>query len=96
MDNAIADRLASLLAHAGLRAITVTAQHGVARRGDRLFDPRVTIWAEVAATRGRQMVADGAIGERARAEAEADWRAWARDTAETQTLYLLAVEGIRA
>ena len=49
----------------------------------------------MAATRGRQMVADGFVDEGARAAAEAQLRAWSRD-GETMTMYLLAVDGARA
>lgn len=95
MDNAIADHLAGLFAAAGLADVAVSAQHETARRGDRDFETRAAIWAEVAATRGHQMVADGVISEPARASAETDCRAWVRGGAEAQTLYLLAVEGVR-
>src|SRR5439155_67113 len=59
------------------------------------FTARAGIWADVAATRGRQMVADGFVDEGARAAAEAQLRAWSRD-GETMTMYLLAVDGARA
>ena len=95
MDNAIADHLAGLFAAAGLAAVTVSPQHETTRRGDPGFETRAAIWAEVAATRGHQMVADGVVTETERAAAETDHRAWVRDQAEAQTLYLLAVEGIR-
>jgi ubiquinone/menaquinone biosynthesis C-methylase UbiE len=95
MDNGIADELWELFARAGLQELHVTPQHEVARRGQPDFETRMMIWAEVAATRGHQMVTDGIITEAQRAAAEADYRAWIRDEAESQTLYLLAVEGVR-
>ena len=95
MDNAIADHLAEMFAAAGLASITTTAQHEVSHRGDPDFDRRVAVWAEVASTRGHQMVSDGALTEPQRAAAEAEYRIWIRDHARTQTLYLLAVEGVR-
>jgi SAM-dependent methyltransferase len=91
MDNALADRLPALFRATGLVDVAVSAQHEVAERGD----PWLALWADVAASRGRQMVDDGAITEDARARAEADCRAWARDAAERQVMYLLAVEGVR-
>lgn len=94
MDNALADHLADLFAEAGLRDVRVTPQHETARRGAPDFERHAGIWAEVAATRGRQMVEDGAITEAERSRTEADCRAWVRDGAEVQTLYLLAVEGV--
>src|SRR5439155_835352 len=73
----------------------VTPQHETLRRGEPDFTARAGIWADVAATRGRQMVADGFVDEGARAAAEAQLRAWSRD-GETMTMYLLAVDGARA
>jgi ubiquinone/menaquinone biosynthesis C-methylase UbiE len=95
MDNAIADHLPELFEKAGLEKIVVTPQHEVTRRTDPDFDTRIGIWAEVAASRGHQMVADGVITEAERSAAEADHRQWARTRAESQTLYLVAVEGTR-
>jgi ubiquinone/menaquinone biosynthesis C-methylase UbiE len=95
MDNALADHLAELFAQAGLIDITVSPQHETATRGDPDFATRINLWPDVAGTRGRQVVADGTLDEAERAAAEAEGRAWARDQAQTQTLYLLAVEGVR-
>jgi hypothetical protein len=41
------------------------------------------------------MVGEGAITEAERAAAEREYRQWIRDGAESQTLYLVAVEGVR-
>ena len=95
MDNAIADHLVDLFAGAGLDDIVTTDQHEVARRGDGDFETRAGIWAAVAATRGRQMVADGAISEPERGAAEADYRAWLHAGGASHVQYLLAVEGVR-
>jgi len=96
MDNAIADHLSEMFARAGLREIVATDQHETSRRSDPDFEARAGIWAAVAATRGHQMVADGAISEAERRAAEADYRSWLRDGAETHVQYLRAVEGVRA
>jgi ubiquinone/menaquinone biosynthesis C-methylase UbiE len=96
MDNALADHLAELFAQAGLVEIVVTPQHETARRGDPDFATRINLWPDVAGSRGHQVVADGALDEAARAAAEAEGRAWAREQAQVQMLYLLAVEGLRA
>ncbi|MEF3303126.1 methyltransferase domain-containing protein [Paenibacillus sp. GYB003] len=96
MDNSIADRLPGLFREAGLRDITATPRHETARRGDGDFMPRIGIWADVAASRGLQMVKDGYVTEDERAAAEDDYREWVRDAAVSQTLYLLAVEGVKA
>ena len=95
MDNAIADHLAELLAASGLTEVAVSPQHETTRGDDGDFETHAGIWAEVAATRGRQMVVDGAISEPERATAEADYRAWVADGAQALTMYLLAVEGVR-
>jgi ubiquinone/menaquinone biosynthesis C-methylase UbiE len=93
MDNVIADHLAAMLRHTGLVDIRVTPQHEVSTRHDADFATRIGIWAEVAATRGHQMVADGFITATQRATTEAEYRAWMQTEAEAQSLYLLAVEG---
>jgi ubiquinone/menaquinone biosynthesis C-methylase UbiE len=95
MDNAIADRLAELFDRAGLSEVIVTPQHETLRRSAADFAARAGIWADVAATRGRQMVRDGFVDERARARAEAELRAWADGGGESMTMYLLAVDGVR-
>ena len=95
MDNALADHLPALFAAAGLEDAASTVQDEVSRRGDPDFSARLGIWAEVAATRGHQMVADGAISEAERARAEAEYREWIAREARSQTLYLRAVEGRR-
>jgi ubiquinone/menaquinone biosynthesis C-methylase UbiE len=95
MDNAIADHLTAMFTTVGLVGIMKTAQHEVTRRGDPDFEAQIGIWAEVAASRGQQMVADGMLTETQRAAAEADYRAWIHDSAESQILYLMAVEGVR-
>ena len=95
MDNTIADRLAQLFAQAGAVDVVVTPQHETTRRGEAAFESRISIWAEVMASRGHQMVDDGMITEPARQVAEAEYRAWVRAAAQSQTMYVLAVEGAR-
>lgn len=95
MDNAIADHLGDLFARAGLGDLVTTDQHEITRRGDADFETRAGIWAAVAATRGQQMVADGAISEPERRAAEADYRAWLGAVGVSHVQYLLAVEGVR-
>jgi SAM-dependent methyltransferase len=96
MDNAIGDHLRGLFADLKLGDIRETPQHETTRRTDPDFDTRIGLWADVAASRGHQMVADGIISEAQRAIAEAEYRTWMRDSAESQTLYLISVEGKRA
>jgi ubiquinone/menaquinone biosynthesis C-methylase UbiE len=96
MDNAIADHLSEMFTQAGLVDIVQTPQHEVTKRADPDFATHIAIWAEVAAVRGPQMVESGIISESQRATAEADYRAWICDSAESQTMYLVAVEGARS
>lgn len=96
MDNAIADHLAPWFEEIGLDNVRVTPQHESVRRGDASFEQDVRIWEIVAATRGKQMVADGVITEGERAAAEREWAAWVRDGAQAQRMYLLAVEGTKS
>ena len=95
MDNLIADHLVRLLEVADLDAIRSSGQHETATRGDPDFAVRAGIWADVAATRGHQMVTDGAVDEPTRAAAEHDYRDWVATKAQRQTMYLLAVDGVR-
>jgi SAM-dependent methyltransferase len=95
LDNAIADHLAELFKAAGLIEIAESPEGEVARRGDPDFEGRLAIWAQTASFHGRRMVEDGVIAESARATAEAEILEWTRACAQSQTLYLVAVEGIR-
>ena len=93
-DNRIARRLPSLLARAGATSIQVVPQPELTRRGEPDFQERACIWADVAATRGHQMVADGFVSESGRMTAEEEYRAWVEREAESMTLHLDAVEGV--
>lgn len=94
MDNQIADRLAGMVQSAGFHNVRVREQHESARRGDPDFGEKAGIWADVAASRGRQLVADGYLTEEERQAAEQALRTWAEETGEFQRLYLLSVEGV--
>ena len=95
MDNTIADRLAELFRQVGLVEVIETPQPERTTRTDPDFDVRTGLWAEVAASRGHQMVQDGIITEQLRALAEVEHRAWIQEAALSQDLYLAAVEGSR-
>ena len=79
MDNAIADRLADMFGRVGLVDVTTTVEDEVTVRGDADFATRAGLWGYVAASRGHQMVTDGAVTEAERAAAEADHAAWVDD-----------------
>ncbi len=93
MSNAIADRLEEWFREAGLDSVAVTPQHEVTGPGDADFAEQILLWAQVAESRGVQMVADGYLTEGERAVAEKGFRSWAKDSAFRQQLYLLCVEG---
>jgi len=95
LDNEIADHLAGMFASAGLRDVVEISQLEVTRRGDPDFHIRAGIWAEIAAFHGPRMVEDGVLTEQERAAAEADYRQWVATEAQSQTLYLVSVEGVR-
>lgn len=95
MDNAIADNLQRLFSEAGLTHVNGTAQHEETIREDTDFEDRAGIWADVMAGRGIQMVLEDYIKEDERVVAEREYREWVDKKAESQTMYLLAVEGIK-
>jgi ubiquinone/menaquinone biosynthesis C-methylase UbiE len=95
LDNEIGDHLAGMFTSAGLRDVVVTPQFEVTQRGDPDFEARAGIWADTAAFHGPRMVEDGVVSEEERAWAESDYRHWVAATAQSQTLYLVSVEGVR-
>lgn len=95
MDNEIADHLGAMLKAVGLIDVVAEPQSEVSRRGDADFDERIGIWAQVADTRGYQIVADGALEETERMTAAADYRTWIASAAQCQTMFLLSVAGTR-
>jgi hypothetical protein len=95
MDNTLADRLVDLYAQCGFEDVVSTPQHEVSMKNDADFLTRLGLWAEVAASRGHQMVTDGFLTEGQRATAETEYRAWMHESAAAQTMYLIAVEGRR-
>jgi ubiquinone/menaquinone biosynthesis C-methylase UbiE len=93
MENDIADRMPAMLRQVGLTNVTTSPQHEIVRRSDTDFTQRATLWADVAATRGFQMTADGYVTEDERSAAEAAMRLWATRDGEWQAMYLMASEG---
>jgi ubiquinone/menaquinone biosynthesis C-methylase UbiE len=95
MDNAIADNLSNMFKAAGLTDVKTTPQHEETKREDVNFKTNISIWAGVASFKGAQMVNDGVIEETQRSKAESDFRNWIEEKAQSQVMYLLAVEGIK-
>lgn len=95
MNNRIADRLPDLFNQVGIRDIKVTPQHERVERHTATFHTGIGIWADVAASRGKQMVQDGFLTEAKRAIAEKEYRQWIKKEAMSQIMYLLTVEGYK-
>lgn len=93
MDNAIVDKLPGIFKACGLSDIAITEQHEVANNKE--DSAGLGIWAEVAASRGLQMVSDGYLTETERATAEMQMREWIDNEAVVQTMYLHAVEATK-
>ncbi|WP_028401649.1 class I SAM-dependent methyltransferase [Ectobacillus panaciterrae] len=95
MDNAIADHLPDMFQKIGIEEITVTPQHEVTKRTDPDFQTRIGIWADTASSRGVQMEGDRYITEKEYVTAEKEYREWMVQEAQSLTMYMLAVEGVR-
>lgn len=95
MDNEIADHLSKMFEEYELTNLKVTDQSETTKRSDNDFQTHITVLAGVASSKGIQMVNDGTITESQRARAEGDFRKWINESAKSQTMYLLAVEGTK-
>jgi hypothetical protein len=93
-DNAIAGRLPAMVESVGAADVALSPQHELTVRGSSDFVQRASIWADVAATRGHQMVRDGFVSEAERHAAEQEYRAWVVADAEAMALHLVAVHGV--
>jgi ubiquinone/menaquinone biosynthesis C-methylase UbiE len=93
-DNAIAGRLPAMFENVGAADVALTLQLECTMRGHGDFMQRASIWADVAATRGHQMVRDGFVSETEREAAEQEYRSWIAVDAESMTLHLVAVQGV--
>ncbi|WP_462409415.1 methyltransferase domain-containing protein [Neobacillus sp. Marseille-QA0830] len=95
MDNSIADHLPEMFQRLGLKDITIFPHHEVMKKTDPDFQIRIGIWADAASSRGPQMERDGFISEGEYLNAEKEYREWMVRDAQSLTMYMLAVEGIR-
>ncbi|GED15449.1 methyltransferase domain-containing protein [Aneurinibacillus migulanus] len=95
MDNAIADHLSDMFQRSGIEEVTITPQHEATKRADPDFQTRISIWADTASSRGIQMKRDGYITEKEYVIAEKEYREWVIQDAQSLTMYMLAVEGVR-
>lgn len=95
MNNQIADHLEVMFQQVGLEEMTVLSQHEYVTEVDPHFPKAIQIWADVMASRGKQMVRDGYLDESARALAEEEYRAWIQSSAKSQRMYLQSIEGVK-
>ena len=95
MDNEIADHLPEMFKSSGLTRVKITEQNETTKRTDDDFQIHIAVWAGVASFKGTQMVNDGFIDETQRAIAEEEFKQWIADNAESQTMFLSAIEGTK-
>jgi SAM-dependent methyltransferase len=93
MDNAIADRLPEMFGACGLVDVGDQDESESTDPSDPAYLTHAALWCDVAATRGHQMVADGALTEAERATAEAEMRGWVERREGRQILCLRACVG---
>lgn len=91
-DNRIADNLPEMFHAAGFTSVNAEPHMERTQKSDAHFISKAGIWAEVAETRGHQLVKDGYVSEAERLAAIDAYRAWLQGEGETMQLYLLAVE----
>ena len=95
MNNAIAHDLPGYFETAGLSRIKSIKANQVYRRGQTDFAFKAGIWADVAASRGKQLVEDGYLDEDLRLRAIAEYRMWVDTKAQSMTMKLMDVRGIK-
>jgi ubiquinone/menaquinone biosynthesis C-methylase UbiE len=93
MDNGIADRLPEMFRACGLADVTDSDESESTDPSDPAYLTHAALWCDVVATRGHQMVADGALTEAERIAAEAEMRGWVERRDGRQTLCLRACVG---
>lgn len=95
LNNRIADDLPDLLQQAGLAQIKATPCHEAVRRDDPDYAQRSGLWADTASSRGPQMERDGFITREEYERAEREYRHWVQSEAESITMYMLTVVGVK-
>ena len=95
MRSPITDHLPAMFQEAGIEQISITPHHEVSDRTMPNFQTRIGIWADTASSRGVQMERDGYITENDYLTAEKEYREWIIQDANSLTMYMLAVEGVR-
>ena len=95
MNNAIAKDLPTYFGKAGLKQIESINANQSYHKGEADFSFKAGIWADVAASRGKQLVQDGYLTENARLKAIEEYRDWVSDEAIKMTMILREVRGIK-
>lgn len=95
MNNQIADDLEQMFKSSGLNNIKSSNQHEKTIRTDTDFSTHINVWSGVVSFKGSQMVEEGFISEFDRSTAEEEYNKWIEENAESQEMYLLAVEGTK-
>lgn len=93
MDNAIGDHVEGMMQHEGLQIVLNEDRSESASRGMFNFSSHISLWSKVAETRGKQMVADGYVGESFRLRTISEYNAWCASDAQSMRLHLRAVHG---
>lgn len=93
MDNRIARHLANVLSDGGLVDVQAKVLPQEWRRENPVEWSLAGMWADVAASRGHQMVRDGYITEHQRAQADLDYRSWLSVVGERHVVHLAAAWG---
>ncbi|MBB3126307.1 SAM-dependent methyltransferase [Paenibacillus rhizosphaerae] len=95
LNNRIADDLPDLMRQAGLEQVSAIPSHEAVRRDDPDYPQRSGLWADTASSRGPQMERDGFITRGEYELAEREYRQWVQSEAESITMYMLTVVGVK-
>ena len=95
MNNAIAKDLEHYFRKADLAQIESIDANQVYQKGQADFNFKAGIWADVAASRGKQLVEDGYLEEELRLRAIEEYRFWVANQAESMIMKLSDVRGIK-
>lgn len=95
MDNRVGRRLAQLLAQAGLIDVFSQPMPHICRRHPGGDWEHASVWADVAATRGHELVRDGYISDAECLAAEAEYRCWLAEQGVLHVLALVSAHGRR-
>ena len=95
MNNSIANDLPAYFKNSGLSHISSYNANQVYTEDLSDFSFKAGIWADVAASRGKQLVKDGYLDENDRLKAIDEYREWVNNQAESMTMKLKEVRGIR-